>query len=223
MDTCSIISILPAPIVAVALYSLLRYKYPKGKFALVHKTFLLGVLGVLFVFIANKVIAYLQLDSLHSLNRTLFYAFVLTAGIFEFWKYIILRLFVYPSKMVVKTFDVIVYSIFIAAGFTFGFSVYSLYFPPSFVDICFNAYSSGPAFLSIAIIMGYFVGISLKRDNPSVDHMTGLVLAVVFQGINRFCLLTHDTVLHYLTMAGMFVIAMTFIVISLRERPDDSN
>ncbi len=222
METCSVISILPPSIVAVALYSLLRYKYPKGKFALVHKTFLLGVAGILFVFIAEKTVAYLHLDSLHSLNRTLFYAFVLTALVFEFWKFLILRLFVYPSKLVVKTNDVIVYSIFIAAGFTLAYSIYSFYFPPSFLDPCFDALTVGPVFLSLSIIMGYFMGISLKRDNPLVDHMTGLLLAVVFQGINRFCLLTQDTVLHYLAMAGMFLIALTFIILSLRERPDDS-
>jgi RsiW-degrading membrane proteinase PrsW (M82 family) len=223
MESCSVISILPALIVAAALYSLLRYKYPKGKFALVHKTFLLGLSGVLVVFLADKIIAYLHLDSLHSLNRTLFYSFVLTAGVYEFWKFLILRLFVYPSKLVVKTSDVIVYSIFVASGFSLGFSIYSVYFPSPFIDVCFNALSKGPVFLSISIIMGYFMGISLKRDNPSIDHMTGLLLAVVFQGINRFCLLTHDTILHYLAMAGMFVIAITFIIISLRERPGDSN
>ena len=223
METCSIISILPASIVALALYLLLRYKYPKGKFALVHKTFLLGVAGILFVFLAEKVVAYLHLDSLHSLNRTLFYAFVLTAAVFEFWKFLILRLFVYPSKLVVKTTDMIVYSIFISAGFTLALSVYSLYFPQSYIDICFDALTVGPVFLSISIIMGYFMGISLKRDNPLVDHMTGLLLAVVFQGINRFCLLTQDAVLHYLTIAGMLVIAITFVIISLRERTDDSH
>ena len=222
METCSVISILPAPIVALALYLLLRYKYPKGKFALVHKTFLLGFVGVLFVFVADKTISYVHLDSLHSLNRTLFYAFVLTAAVFEFWKYLILRLFVYPSKLVVKTSDAIVYSIFVAAGFTTGYSIYSIFFPPEYIDLCFNALTRGPVFLSLSIIMGYFIGISLKRDNPLVDHMTGLLLAVVFQGINRFCLLTQDTILHYLAMAGMFVIALTFIILSLRERPDDS-
>ena len=223
MDTCSVISILPGPIVAGALYLLLRYKYPKGKFALVHKTFLFGFLGFLFVFATDKIIAYLHLDSLHSLNRTIFYSFVLTAGVYEFWKFLILRLFVYPSKLVVKTSDAIVYSIFVAAGFTLGFSIYTVIFPPPFIDVCFNAMTRGPIFLAISIIMGYFMGVSLKRDNALIDHMTGLLLAVVFQGINRFCLLTQDTILHYLTMAGMFVIAITFIIISLRERADDSN
>jgi 6-phosphofructokinase len=64
---------------------------------------------------------------------------------------------------------------------------------------------------------------SIFYGREVVGIMTGLLLAVVFQGINRFCLLTQDTILHYLTMAGMFVIAITFIIISLRERADDSN
>jgi RsiW-degrading membrane proteinase PrsW (M82 family) len=220
MGTSAILSLLPAPIVAVAIYLLLRYKYPDGNFRLLYKTFLLGIAGILPVFIIDKIISYVHLDHLHSLNRTLFYAFVLTGGIFELWKFLVLRLFVYPSKQVQKTIDVIFYSIIIAAGFTTSYSLYALYFAPWYISVSLYALSIGPVFVSIAVILGYFTGLALSRKFALIDFSTGLFVAIVFQGIYRFCLLTTDTLLLYLAMGGMMITAVTFIIFSLR--PNES-
>ena len=216
MGTSAILSLLPAPIVAVAIYLLLRYKYPDGNFRLLYKSFLSGIVGILPVFIFDKIITYLHLDHLHSLNRTLFYAFVLTGGVFELWKFLVLKLFVYPSKQVHKTIDVIFYSIIIAAGFTSAYSLYALYFAPWYISIELYALSIGPVFVSIAVIIGYFTGLALNRKFALIDFSTGLFVAIVFQGIYRFCLLTTDTLLLYLAMTGMIITAVTFIIFSLR-------
>jgi len=217
METSAVLSLIPAPIVAVVLYLLLRYKYRNGKFELLYKTFLLGIAGVVPVFIIDRLISGFNLDSLHSLNRTLFYAFVLTGGVFEFWKFLILKLFVYPSKQVNKSIDVIVYSVIIAAGFTSAYSVYALYNAPSYINAGLYALTIGPAFVSIALIMGYFTGISLDHKFPVIEQLTGLFIAVIFQGIYRFCLLTSDTLLIYLATGGMLVTGITLLIISLRE------
>lgn len=217
METSAVLSLLPAPIVAAALYFLLRYKYRTGKFGLVHKTFLLGLLGIIPVYLIDRLISGLHLDSLHSLNRTLFYAFVLTGGVFEFWKFLVLKFFVYPSKQVNKTIDVIIYSVIIAAGFTTAYSFYALYFAPSYINVGLYALTIGPVFVSISLIMGYFTGRSLDNKFPFIEQMTGLFIAAVFQGIYRFCLLTSDTLLMYLAVGGMLLTGISLLVISLRE------
>jgi RsiW-degrading membrane proteinase PrsW (M82 family) len=217
MESSAVLSLLPAPIVAVMLYWLLRYKYSNGNFRLVYKTFLLGIAGIVPVFVIDALIAHFHLDHLHSLNRTLFYAFVLTGSVFEFWKFLVLRIFVYPSKQVTKTFNVIVYSIIIAAGFTTAYSVYALFYAPPYISVSLYAITIGPVFVSIATIMGYFTGIALSRQFPVIDRITGLFIAVVFQGIYRFCLLTTDTMLLYMAGAGMLITAITLVVISLKE------
>ena len=222
MGISVILSLLPAPIVAVALYSLLRYKYSTGNFKLVYKTFILGIAGILPVFAIDTLIANFHLDHLHSLNRTLFYAFVLTGGVFELWKFLVLRIFVYPSKQVTKSFNVIVYSIIIAAGFTTAYSVYALFYAPQYINVSIYALTIGPVFVSIAAIMGYFTGIALRRQFPIIELVTGLFIAVVFQGIYRFCLLTSDTLLLYMAAGGMLITATTLVIISLKE-PVESN
>jgi RsiW-degrading membrane proteinase PrsW (M82 family) len=217
METSAVLSLLPAPIIALALFLLLRYKYPNSTFHLIYKTFTLGIAGVVPVFIIDRLINYLHLDHLHSLNRTLFYAFVLTAGVFEIWKFLVLRIFVYPSKQVNKSFDVIIYSIIIAAGFTSAYSVYALFYAPSYINVSLYAITTGPVFVSIAVIMGYFTGVALNRKFPVAEFITGLFIAIVFQGIYRFCLLTTDTLLLYLAAGGMILTAFSLLVISLRE------
>jgi RsiW-degrading membrane proteinase PrsW (M82 family) len=222
METTAILSLLPAPLVAIVLYLLLRYKYPNGKFNLIHKTFFLGLFGIIPVYFIDTLVNTLNLDSLHSLNRTLLYAFVLTGGVFELWMFLILKMFVFSSKQVVKTIDVIVYSVIIASGFTTAYSVYALNYAPTYISVSLYAITIGPVFVSIALIMGYFLGIALHRPYPVIDMLTGLFLAVVFQGIYRFCLLMSDSLLLYLATGGMLVTGATLLIISLHE-PVESN
>lgn len=217
MGTSAILSLLPAPIVAVILLFLLRYKNPDGNFWLVYKTFLLGLAGIIPVYIIDVVVSRVHLDHLHSLNRTVFYAFILTGSIYELWKFLILKLVIYPSKKINRTIDVIFYSIIIASGFTTGYSVYALYFAPKYISVALYALSIGPVFVSIAIIMGYFTGIALNRRFAFTDLLTGLFIAIIFQGIYRFCLLTTDTLLLYLAMGGMIVTSITLFILSLRD------
>lgn len=217
METSAVLSLFPAPIIALALFLLLRYKYPDSTFHLVYKTFMWGMAGVAPVFAIDKLISFLHLDHLHSLNRTLFYAFVLTAGVFEIWKFVVIRIFVYPSKQVKKSIDLIVYSIFVAAGFTTAYSVYALFYAPSYISDSLYAITVGPVFVSIAVIMGYFTGVALNRKFPVAEFITGLFIAIIFQGIYRFCLLTTDTLLLYLAAGGMILTAVSLVSISLRE------
>ncbi len=222
METTAILSLLPAPIVAIALYLLLRYKFPDGKFQLIYKTFLWGMAGIIPVYIIDRIISAAHLNHLHSLNRTLFYAFVLTAGVYELWKFLVLKVFVFPSKQVHKTIDVIFYSLIIAAGFTTTYSVYALFYAPDYIHVSLYAITIGPAFISMAIIMGYFTGIALKRKFPYIDFVTGLFIASVFHGLYRFCLLTSDTILLYLAIGGMLATAVPLLIFSFREN-EESN
>jgi RsiW-degrading membrane proteinase PrsW (M82 family) len=216
METSAILSLLPAPLVAAVLYLFVRYKFPEGDFKLFYKAFFLGVAGIVPIYFIDQLIVYLHLDHLHSLNRTLFYAFVLTGGMFELWKFIILKLLVYPSQKVSKTVEMIFYSVIIAAGFTSAYSVYALFYAPSYISVSLYAVSIAPVFISIAVIMGYFAGIALNRKYAVTDLLTGLFISIVFHGIYRFCLLTTDTILLYLAMAGMLATGITFVIFSFR-------
>lgn len=217
MTSCAILSLVPAPVTALALFAMLKYKYPKGKFGLVYKSFLFGALGIIAVFAFDKLVGAFGLDSLHSWNRTFFYAFILTAGFYEFWKFLVLRVFIYPSDLVVKPIDSIIYSVFTAAGFMSFFAIYSLFYGPSYINSCFFAITLGPAFISLAVIMGYFMGMAKSRQNQFVDLTTGLFITIIFHGIYRFCILTFDRPLMCISLGGMVIIALTFLWFAVKR------
>lgn len=218
MDNCSIVSMFIAPAIAIALYVLLKYKYPKGSFKLVYQCFMLGVSGIIVVYFADRIIESLHLNSLHSVNRTLFYSFVLTTGLYELVKLVFLRLLVYKSHMVRRPIDMIVYTIFIFTGFNTAFSIYRIFFGPEYVNDCIYAFSVGPAVVSLAIIMGYFVGQARGRRYNFVDLFTALLITVVFNGLFYFCILTSDLPLLYLSIAGMVIVALPLLFITLKQK-----
>jgi RsiW-degrading membrane proteinase PrsW (M82 family) len=106
---------------------------------------------------------------------------------------------------------------FAASGFTTFYSVYALYFAPSYIDTCLFAYTLPVAFVSLAIMMGYFIGVAKTRHNRFVDLASGLFIAVIFHGIYRFCLLTSDKALMYLALPAMAIIALTFLYFAVRK------
>lgn len=222
MGTYEILSLIPAPLVAVILFVLLWNKSDHSKLKLYYKSLLAGMAGVILVYLVDRFIIYMNLHSLHSLNRTLFYAFVLTGGVFEFWKFIVLRILVYPSGKAPKSLNSIFYSLVIASGFTITYSIYAVYFAPPYISDSLYAITIAPVFVSIAIIMGYFSCSTSTRNYPGVDLLTGFFLAVVFQGIYRFCLLTTDLPLIYMAVGAMVITGITLLVISFREASDSN-
>ncbi len=220
MSQCELISVLISPLIATALFLLLKYKYPNGQFRLVYKSFFAGAAGVILVFFADRAIEILGLDSLHSVNRTLFYAFVLTTGLYEFYKALILRFMVYKSNMVRRPVDMVLYTIFIFTGFNASFSVYRIFFGAQYVNDCLYTYSVGPAVLSLAVIMGYFVGQARNRRFDYVDFFTALVITIVCHGLYYFSILTSDLPLLYLSIASMVVIASVLGILILKQRDD---
>jgi len=217
MTVCTILQFAVSPVLFLLLYIFLRFKYREGDFSLFFKVFIIGLLSILVVMLADFIIHKAGLDSLHSFHRTMFYAFVLTAGLFELIKFLIIRLVAYKDNRFVSISDGIVYSLVAALGFTTSYSVYAYFFPPEFVKTCTYAWSIGPAVLSIATVMGFFFGIAQKRRNSFIDILTGLSAAIVLHGVYRFCLLYNDNTLLLMSLIAMAIIAITLIVRAVRS------
>lgn len=220
MSTCEWFSVLISPAIACVLFVFLKYKYPKGQFSLVYSSFFAGAAGIILVFIADRIIEMYNLHSLHSVNRTLFYAFVLTTGIYELYKITVVRLLVYKSEKVRRPADLIIYTLFIFAGFNSSFSLYRIYFGAEYVNDCIYAYSVGPVVLSLAVVMGYFVGQARGKQYEFVDFFTAIFISTVFHGLYYFCILTSDLPLLYLSIAGMVIVASILVALTLKQKDD---
>lgn len=220
MSICEWFSVLISPFIACVIFVFLKYKYPKGWFSLVFSSFFTGAAGVILVFITDRIIEMYNLNSLHSVNRTLFYAFVLTTGIYELYKITVVRLLVYKSGIVRRPSDLIIYTLFIFTGFNSSFSLYRIYFGAEYVNDCIYAYSVGLVVLSLAVVMGYFIGQARGKQYEFVDFFIALFISTVFHGLYYFCILTSDLPLLYLSIAGMAMVASILVAIILKQKDD---
>jgi RsiW-degrading membrane proteinase PrsW (M82 family) len=216
MTVCTILQFAISPVLFLILYIFLRFKYPKGDFSLFFKVFVIGLISILIIMLADWIIHKAGLDSLHSFHRTMFYAFILTAGLFELVKFLIVRFFAYKDKRFVNISDGIVYTLVAALGFYTSYSVYAYFFPPEFVKQCTYAWSIGPAVVSMAVVMGFFFGIAQKRRNSFIDLLSGLFAAIILHGVYRFCLLYNDKTLLLMALIAMAIIAVILIVRAVR-------
>jgi protease PrsW len=216
MNACNILQFAIAPALFFLLYIFLKFKYHDGDFSLFFKVFAIGVFSLFIVFLADWLIHKAGLDSLHSFHRTLFYAFILTAGLFELVKFLVVRIYAYKDKRFVSISDGIVYSLAASLGFTTSYSVYLYFFPAEFINQCTYAWSIGPATVCMATVMGFFFGMAQKRRYSIIDLLTGLFAAIVLHGVYRFCLLYNDKTMLLMAIILMALIAIILIVKAVR-------
>jgi len=217
MDACTVLQFAVAPATFMLLFLFLKSKYLHGDFSLFFRVYLIGLLSVALILVADRLIRLAGLDNLHSFHRTLFYAFILTAGLFQLVIFAIMRIFVYRNRRFVNVSDGIVYALAVSLGFATSYAVYVYFAKPAFIDPCTYAWSSGPAVTCFATMMGFFFGMARNRRNSFIDLLTGLGAAIILNGVYRFCLLYQDKTMLLLSLIAMTIIALVLIVKAIRS------
>ncbi len=217
----TIVGLLISPLIFLALFIYLRYKFPGGAFDLLFKAFIWGCLMAIPVILADQAAHYFQIDGAHSIRRMIVYSFVVVAFVSEISKFLPLSLSIVKRNRFSGPFPGIHYAVAVALGLSTIYAVYHAYFSVrSGADEVYFL-SIGPMNVLLGIIMGFFLGMGKIRKNMFIDSMTGLGAAILFHGIYRFTLLTSDTTLFWLFAAGAVFIA-TILVIKSRKITIDS-
>jgi len=217
MNACTLLQFAVAPATFLLLFLFLKSKYRHGDFSLFFKVFAIGLLSVALIPLADRLIHLAGLDSLHSFHRTMFYAFILTGGLFQVIIFTIIRIFAFRDRRFVNISDGIVYALSVTLGFATSYSVYVYLAQPEFIDQCTYAWSFGPAVSCFAITMGFFFGMARNRRNSFIDLLTGLGAAIILNGVYRFCLLYKDKTMLLLSLLAMAIIALVLIVKAIRS------
>jgi len=189
-------------------------------------SFLAGGAGVLVLLGAEILSSILNLNTLGSLKRILFFSFITLGGSAEIGKFIILRYFFVKKPYIQKPIDAITFSIMTALGFStfalilYAFNLYNIQanFPPTLYAFIFV-----PANIMFAVIMGFFVGMAKFIKGRVVFSLTGLFGALFFHGIFNFCLLTSDFKLLSLFSFGSAIIVMVLGFKASVTIPEQSN
>ena len=220
MDFTHYLSIFLAPLLSLLFYLFLKYKYPDGKFSLVIKAFLFGILCVSLVLLAEGIAKNYDLNILKNLRRVAFYSLIIMAFSAELGKFLVLRFFVLPKEMCKGPTDAIIYSVIISLGYICTWNILYLF---DVIDLQFDllyAFIIIPANIIFAVIMGFFIGLGKVRKNRFIDSMTGLFGAIFFHAIFVFCYLTSDYLLLILVSIGISFIAIALGIKSLSIKPE---
>ncbi|NOR88508.1 MAG: PrsW family intramembrane metalloprotease [Bacteroidales bacterium] len=205
-----ILSILIGPVLAILLYSYMRYRFSGGYFGLLIRSYFWGVFST---FIAAGIFffAYTQdYIELKNLRRILFYSFIIIGVGQELGKFLVLRYLMLPSKLFRNPSDGIIYSLMITFGaITIINAVTYLVYPQIDPTILI---SYGFVSMVFAVIMGFFVGMGKVRNNRLIDSLTGLFGAAFFHGSYEFIIQTSDHLLLWPFLIGSSIITFLLIV-----------
>ena len=209
-----------APIFFILLLTYLKYKFPKGDFALFYLSFFVGGLGIGIIILAAWIAKFAGLDQLNNLRRSVFFTFIIVGGVAELVKFLIVMILNIPDKRFKTVSDGIVYCMAAGLGLTSAFVIYSYLVQPISASLHLYMLTLTPMALSLAVIMGFFMGMGKVRNNLFIDSMTGLFLASFFHGLYQFCLLSQDKRLLVITIAGTIIISLILLVKALQTKPE---
>lgn len=190
----------------------LRYKFSIQSWKLLFQAVIFGLASVVFLITLDQITAFMGINELRSLKRTVFYSFVVVGIGSELGKFLFLRYYFLRQKTFKGPLDSIIYSILISLSFT----IVAL---PLFMTGRFSS-AMGTTFLitypianiAFAIVMGFFTGMGKYRQNRFIDSMTGLFAASFFHGFYYFIHLTDEYTIFALYGIGLLLISLMFLV-----------
>ena len=205
-----IITLIISPLLAVLLYSYMKYRFSGGYFGLLLRSYFWGVFSSLFaglIFYIAYIMGYVELKNL---RRIIFYSFVIIGLGQEIGKFIVLRYLMLPSKIFKSPTDGIIYSLMISFGALSVYTAATLLITPA----CDPTILISHVLVSIvyAVIMGFFIGMGKVRNNRLIDSLTGLFGAAFFHGVYEFIIQTQDHLLFWPFLIGSAIITFLLVV-----------
>ncbi|MCB2207795.1 MAG: hypothetical protein KQH67_05820 [Bacteroidetes bacterium] len=218
MNAATYVSFLISPIILVVTFIMIRYRYRPKNWNNIGKAALSGLVGVLFLLIADYIMDLIWHGNLFNLRRMTFYVFVVVAFSAELGKLLPLRMYFYNKPGFKGPFESIRYSIIISLCYSmiavllFAFDIVGtdkIKTPLLFL------YSYPFANIFFGIVMGFFVGLGKMRKNILIDESVALFITSFFHGLFYFCFISSDIRLFVVTTIGFIIIGIMLLVKSL--------
>lgn len=215
-----------APLLAIAMYFYFTNRYNRDYGRLLVISFFTGAMGIAILFLAETLSAWLGLNDIRGLKRTVFFSFITFALSSEIGKFILYRYYIIPHRIIDRPIHGIIFSIMTSLGFsTLSLALFMLdpfglqrYFPYTLF-----AFVVVPANIMFAVIMGFFVGMAKFMKARFFFSLMGMLGAAFFHGIFAFCLITNDFKLLSLFSFGSTIIVFILGLKAAYTRPEPSD
>ena len=211
-----------APVILLLLFIYLRDKYEREPIKLLLKILFIGMLTPIPVLIVDM--GWIAIQS--SLNMRglvdVFYDSFIVAGLTEeFFKFLVLYIFIWKNAEFNEKFDGIVYAMFASLGFALVENFLYVLQNGAAVGIM-RAFTAVPAHAMFGITMGYFFGLArFSPDKKNSLLAMSLLFPILLHGFYDFILMSEKVVLLLLFIPLMGL--MVFLAFKLIKKHSDSS
>jgi len=199
-----------APIFIILFYIYFRDKYDKEPLGLLVKSVLAGMLVVIPILFAERLLLSLM-PPLGKIGAAAYHAFVVAGMTEEVFKFLVLYLLVWKSPSFNEKFDGIVYAVFVSLGFAAVENV--LYVMDGGIQTAMiRALTAVPAHALFGITMGYYLGIArMYKELRKSYLMRAILYPILLHGVYDFILMVEIDWLLFLFVpyvAGLYLFGM---------------
>ena len=224
MSFAILISVIPVLLLAIFVYSKDTVKEPKP---LLFTLFAAGFLAAIIVLGINIVLSVIIPDFFitDNITKVSFYklfsmVFIEIAFVEEFCKWLMIRLVGYNNKRNDQSYDIIVYSVFVALGFALIENIF--YLAPGNISLgIYRAIFSIPSHASFGVFMGSFLGLAKSYEQKDkalskVYMFYAILVPTLLHTTYNFCLLANSSWLFIVFI--IFVLSLYIMaIIKIRE------
>ncbi|MFW5974728.1 MAG: PrsW family glutamic-type intramembrane protease [Bacteroidota bacterium] len=216
-----IIIILIAPVVA-SIYLLLSSRYAESEFhKLLRDSFLYGIIAFIVSVLLIVLMDALGLATTRSLNRTLFYSFVVVGFLEQLPRFLIFMLIIARKEAFNTPTKGILLSIALSLGFVlikntwFVLTNGGLHFSETsgFLDV--------PAQILVAVVMGFFLSYGAFLGSKFIYPLLALGSASFFHGLYQFSIFSKDNMLMGSFFGLVLLLAILLFRKMMRTNPED--
>lgn len=212
MNPAPFIIISIAPVVAVFYFYFYKHLLSKETLFLFRICFTLGIVSFFIFYFFDLIAGYYDLNTIRSLRRTLFTSFVVKGFGEQFAMFLFLKFLFFPQKGFSRSFHGLLFAIMLALGMATAENIFYAINNGGKDFILLKGYTSVPAHITFAVLMGFFIGYSKFRNMRFVLALVGLGSASFLQGIYEFCMFNRDTELIIISFVGSTLIVIVLYV-----------
>lgn len=181
----SVLSAAIAPGIALLAYFYLKDRYDTEPFSKVAGMFLIGILIVIPILFIQ------QQFNTESMHGPLSLSFLLSAGLEEFMKWMVLIIIVYRHPVFDEPYDGIVYAVAVSLGFaTVENILYAWVQSLTFSELLIRAFLPVSGHALFGVMMGYYLGKAKFMNSPKKYLIYSLLLPVIWHGLFDYILIT---------------------------------
>lgn len=210
-----LIAILPIVLIGSYIYRKDKHREPK---LLLLNFFLLGIISSLLLIIFYKVIPLnINIKNLNSIELFI-YVFIFIAFLEELFKWLFLYRLGYNNKEFDELYDIIVYSVFVALGFSIVENLIYILFEGKISVGLYRGLIAVPGHTCFAIFMGYYLSLAKyyskkkKYKEESINKFKSIFIPVLLHCIYDYCCMGEAyifIVIFFIFIINIFILSYT--------------